>query len=158
MQRANSLEKTLTLEMTESRKRRRWQRMRWFNGITDSMHMGLGGLQELVMDRKAWCAVVHRVTKNQTQLRDWNELTWTATCIYLFMNSQFKLLTIYWFIFYYYWVIGVFQIFWIEIYIIVSFIYWEYVQIVDCLFYFCNSVFLSKFLHLIQFNLSFFTF
>ena len=143
IQTADSLEKTLMLGKIEGRRRRWWQRMRWFNGITDSIDMGLGGLRELVMDREAWCAVVHRVTKNQTQMRDWNELNRMATCIYLFMNSQFKLLTIYW-VFYYYWVIGVLQIFWIEIYIIMSFLYWEYVQIVDCLFYFCNAVFFIK--------------
>ena len=95
MRRADSLENTLMLGKIEGRRRRGRQRMRWLYGIINSMDMGLGGLQVLVMDREAWRAVVHGVTKSRTRLSNWTQLNWKKLKIQLSYNQAIPLLAIY---------------------------------------------------------------
>jgi len=90
------LKKTLMLGKIEGRRRRGRQRMRWLDGITDSTDMGLGGLRELVMDREAWCAAVHGVTKSRTRLCDWTENGENRTGVVRFLHPPWsgKILTL----------------------------------------------------------------
>ena len=85
---ADSFEKTLMLRKTEGRRRRGWQRMRWLDGITDSIHMSLGKLQELVIDREAWHAAVHGIAKSGIRLNDWTELNNKIILKTEVMNTQ----------------------------------------------------------------------
>ena len=78
MRSVHSLEKSLMLGGIGGRRRRGWQRMRWLEGINDSMDVSLSELREMVMDREAWCAVIHGVSRSRTRLRDWTELNCTV--------------------------------------------------------------------------------